>query len=474
MPIRLQQHTTFLRKFIVATGLWLIVCILTTATVSAAELCAVADPRTVPQTQLPAVVAELQAELPHCQKEATWLAALGHLLMRLGKYSEAAEHLERALMLDPNLQMAQLDYAVALAGMGDMVSASAAVQTLLAEPGLPSELQRVLQRQLTAWAPKTLDLAAWQMAGMVGVRLGLDSNLLAAPDLTSLTLTFPGQSQDLPLDDNYRPKSGGYQQADAQLQLRKTTGSAVWDLGASLRNRSSNAVENVGLSQADFTLERSTYRASGTPKGTSGYYTNASAFVLDAQSGTRFEALGVAAGWGKEWLDTNAQAQPACITRLGLELQERRYTSNALLSGLYTGLTGMWSCNHTSGAQWQLGFKAGHDVGNQTERAGGDQAQASVKFVGIWPVSKLYASSKSHFMADLELARSDDSAPYSALLDNGSLRKLQRHSARVEWQLPVAKATQLALGADWVNQQSSLVLFSVQNRSLYTAVRYSW
>jgi hypothetical protein len=65
-----------------------------------------------------------------------------------GRYTDALDHLERALMLNPGLKGAQIDYAVALAGIGDYASALTLVQDLLADPALPSGLVPVLQRQI--------------------------------------------------------------------------------------------------------------------------------------------------------------------------------------------------------------------------------------------------------------------------------------------------------------------------------------
>jgi tetratricopeptide (TPR) repeat protein len=83
-----------------------------------------------------------------CQTDAEFLAQLGFLLIAQGRYTDALDHLERALMLNPGLKGAQIDYAVALAGIGDYASALTLVQDLLADPALPSGLVPVLQRQI--------------------------------------------------------------------------------------------------------------------------------------------------------------------------------------------------------------------------------------------------------------------------------------------------------------------------------------
>ena len=80
---------------------------------------------------------DMLAAVPACQKDAAFLAALGQLLNSQGRYLEATDHLERALMLDPGLKDAQLSYAIALAGTGDVSSATALLDDLLADPACP-------------------------------------------------------------------------------------------------------------------------------------------------------------------------------------------------------------------------------------------------------------------------------------------------------------------------------------------------
>ena len=58
----------------------------------------------------------LLAEVAQCQTDAEFLAQLGFLLNAQGRYTEALDHLERALMLNPGLKGAQIDYAVAPTG----------------------------------------------------------------------------------------------------------------------------------------------------------------------------------------------------------------------------------------------------------------------------------------------------------------------------------------------------------------------
>ena len=66
-----------------------------------------------------------------CDEQATCQAQRGAQLLAQGRVEEAAIALEKALLLDPNLPGAQLDYAQALAQIGLKGSARACWPTCL-------------------------------------------------------------------------------------------------------------------------------------------------------------------------------------------------------------------------------------------------------------------------------------------------------------------------------------------------------
>lgn len=438
---------------------------------------------TVPAPQQDLPLAEAQAVsnamldvLPQCQKDPAWLAVLGHLLNRQARFPEAADHLERALMLAPEMQSAQLDYALALAGLGDTQSALLLIKDLLAGAELPAHLRPMLAQQVAQWTAAPLPAPTWWVNGSAGARLGWDSNLLGAPNLDSLTLTFPGYNQILPLDGNYRALSGAYARADAQLSLRRVeTDGQRWQIDGAMRGRVSPAHDQAASNQLDLQLERNTYMLPpGTVGQHHGYYAGAAVSTLNAQTGTHYQALGLNLGWGTQWAAQTAGA--GCQSRIGAELQDRRYISNPLLSGSYSGLNIMATCAQANGAQWLISLKTGHDLADSADRAGADQAQTTLRLVGLMPVMWQERNpGRAYLLADMELTRQQDSAPYSALLDGGSIRNLQRQTAKLEYQQhPDRSVWQWAVGAEWVRQQSNLALFASRSWGPYASVRRNW
>lgn len=400
------------------------------------------------------------AVLGQCQRDPVYLAGLGQRLNQQGRYLEASEHLERALMFDPDLKGARVDYAIALAGSGDAASAFALMSSLLAEPDLPPSLRASLQHH----AP--VDGPGWDMRTTASVRLGRDSNLRGAPNLSGLTLSIAGLPVLLPLDESYQARSGPYARADLQIDARRNNSDGSrWDILANLRARRSPSVSNTGATLADLVIERSHLRVQADGSHEAGPYVALAASVLSAEAGTRYQSLGGGGGWSARWHDGWAQG---CQGRLGGEYQQREHRSNAVLSGHYAGLSTSLSCDRPSGAYGLVSVRAGRDLAQDSARPGGDQNQASLRLAGYAPMPR------GGLLLDAEVSHYRDSTGYSPLLENGAIRSLNRQAWRVEYQHLVAPKLQWAWGFEWIRQSSSIALFGLQSRGPYAALRSSW
>lgn len=492
-----------------------------------APVCRWKTPQTVaPAGEVAAPVIGLQqmlAQLPDCQKNPQFLANLGQMLNSQSRFVEAADHLELALLLDPDLKDAQLSYAIALAGSGDISSAKTMFDRLLSDPDLPVMLRPLLlsqQAQLTN-GNGTLEPPFFQKRFTLASRLGYDSNLLGSPNLNSLALTFPGQTIVLPLSETYLARPAAYGKTELQLELNRTTpGGARWDAMASLRSRYSPTIHTAGYQQIDLSIERSDFTtrptlipairpapdtpasSSGasmsqgpnqgaslqqnrltTPTYTDGHYANASVSAFESNSGTRFMATGLGAGWAAAW-QTNALS--TCQARSGLEWQERNHSDNKVLSGRYTGFSLTGSCQFSGGAQLTIGLKAGKDRPSDAARPGGTQQQTSLKaatylpqsffslgapFVGTpTPVSRAL----NGFLLDMEISQQRDSNGYSPIVDSGRSRIVSRLAARIEYQYNFSRSFQAFFGVEWVEQASSIALFGSNSRGGYSGLRSSW
>lgn len=430
----------------------------------------------LPPGDSPEAIDAWLAVLGQCQRDARYLATLGHMLNREARYPEARDHLERALMFDPEHKQARVDYAIALAGVGDLASAQGMLNLLLSEPGLPPELRESLQRQRTLLA--SLDDAGWQTRISATARLGHDSNLGGSPNLGSLTLTIAGQPVLLPLDESYRARAGMYARADVQLEMRRNRpDGSRWDLIAGVRARRSPSVSSAGTTTADILLERNHQQALEGSAHTAGSYMGIAAGFLQAQVGIRYASVGAMAGWAMHWREGVVQG---CQGRIGLELQQRQHQTNGILTGHYAGLAAGMACERANGSQALLSLRAGQDLAQDSARPGGDQQQASIRLayytpLAAWaPKAKQAALRAGGLLVDAESSRYQDATGYSPVLQGGMVRTLTRQTARLEYQWAVAEKLQWVVGAEWVRQRSSLELFQLRSHGPYTALRAIW
>lgn len=419
------------------------------------------------------------AALGTCQNDAHFLAGLGDLLNQHGRYQEASEHLERAVMLNSGLKGAQLSYVVALAGIGDTQAAEALLDLLLADPTMPANLRRALEKQRALQNTPVLQ-TRWTLNG----RWGYDSNLLSAPNLTGITLTgLPGGDVRWDTEGTLLPRAGQYYRTDAQFEMRRLEpNGARWDLTAGLHNRHSTVEGLAGANQFDVALERSQPPAgpgNGNGLASWGHYISMAGSALTARSGTRFASLSLAGGMAFAWHQGWAAA---CRTRLGLDLQARYYDNSRLLSGRYAGLVGSLSCEPAQGSQWLLGLKAGRDMADNPERSGGDQNQFSVRAAGFLPLSVLTSWQKTPLApftqgaitADFEANYYQDSTGFSPFLESGRTRSMERYSGRFEYQHPITRSSFVVLGLEATRQKSNISLFQVQSAGPYMTFRTSW
>lgn len=410
-------------------------------------------------------LAQLQAHTQRCQQHPDWLAHLGQRLNEVGQYAEAADHLERALLLAPTHLGAAFAYAVALAGNGDLASAVQLLAQLSTRPDLPatqrqqlvSAQQRMAAGQATALAPPAPD---WQTRASAGLRWGYDNNLLGAPRLSSLTLTLPGGDVTLPLDTASQPQPGAFQRADARLQATHTQASGRrTELALALQHRHTPAAPGASTTQVEALAE--------TLPATTGSWASASASQLHTQGGTRYHSTGLAGGWAWAWPHT------ACQPRLGAEWQSRQLTSNPVLSSHYRGLLASVACQRSAHSpawqptHWAISLRHGPDHPTQPERPGGPQRTTSLRATAQWP----------QWTAEAELTHTRDSSGYSPLLSNNLVRQSTRGLLRLEHTHPLhhwLPGLQAQLGVEVYVQRANLAIFKVNSTSVFAGLRKQW
>lgn len=392
----------------------------------------------------------LDIDLERCANDGPYLAYRGALLLLLDQPEEAAQFLERALMVAPDLAGAQIDYAHALALQGDAASAEALMRSLLARDDLPPGVRGLLEGRMAALRPPS----PWRVAGLLGVRLGRDSNLNGAPARDLIPFSLPDGEGLLLLGDAYRPKAGIARLLDGIVQAqRPLPGGGRFVLRGELRARDTELTAN-DYQQGDFSA------SVALPWFRDGDATLAVGSGLVRYGG---ESLyrGLRAALGRDW------AAVPCRPRAALDLEQRRYPSTPMLDGHYAGLTLAAQCALGHG-QWGLTLRAGQDQPASDERPGGDQRRTELRLQAAWPLGG------GRLEGEIQYASQRDARGYSPLLENDARRWQVRRGARLEWSMPVATRWEAYLAAEYSAQGSNLALFATESRIVWLGVRHAF
>jgi hypothetical protein len=307
-----------------------------------------------------------------------------------------------------------------------------------------------------------------------GLKLGRDSNLLGAPNLSELSLNFSGTPFSLPLDSSYLSQPGNYSRADAGWSYAKPTEEGhLWQWWAQARDRASPTSAEAALRQASVGAEfksrtllgLANQNEVGLPQMSQpqvGVYALAQAVAMQGGSGINFKAQTLGLGLHGQFVLLATK----CETKIGGEWQERKLASNAILSGQYAGLAAQWVCQPAANTVWLASVSSGKDKPVNPLRAGSVQNETAGRVM-----AKVGA-----LQVELEADYKKDSSIYSVLLSERP-RKIARVGARLEWQNTVAlqgSNYQAQVGYQWSLQKSNLQLFAQQNHGPYIGLSKAW
>ncbi len=417
-----------------------------------------------PPEKLRALDEELIRQADECGAQPGYLAYRGAVLNALGRPAEAAVVLEEALLLDPRRAGAQIDYAEALAALGDRTSAVALIRDVLARPDLPPGLRPRMERRvseieavsrfdaLSAWSRlSSWAGSGWQGQGTLTLKLGHDTNLNSAPTHGSLTLTLPGGDSVLALADRFRPRAGSAALFEASGQLvRPAEGGAAVQVYGDARVRAVPSASDTDYVQ----LQAGGARSQPLSNGFALF--NVGASQLSYGGSDLYHGLRVAAS--RDW-----QAG-ACRPSLGMEGESRSFPTAPELEGRFLGLRVGLACDIGPG-RLNLQARSGQDAA-RTNRPGGNQRQTELRLLWSRPVGA------GRLATDLGLYGQQDSSGYSPLLANGATRHVQRATLYVEYAYPISTNLSVLASLEGLGQHSNVELFDVSGRALYVGLRW--
>ena len=438
----------------------------------------------------------LHQHLHQCERNASYLLQLGRLRNQQGQYEQAADHLERALLLEPDAPAALLQYAIALAGSGDTLSALHLMTDLQQRPDLTAPLRASLSQVVASWGAR-LQTPIWAHTGaaapghstslVASTRLGYDSNLRGSSPLSSLTLTLPGESVTLPIEPAQLPRGASVLQNELRAShQRRLPSGARWGVQAAVQQRYAPSLQDASSTQAEWQMDYTAAPATladdaiktkakniteNSPdrdsRDSSSWapWVSAGIVTLRSRSGTRYTSHSLSLGVERAAQD--------CALRWGLDGQNRQLRNNPILSGHYLGASLQWHCNRApAGLQWLAVLRLGQDRASQAARPGGHQNQIGLRVHASLPAPGLWQPAR--WVVDADYSHSRDAQGYSPLLDNARVRQIQRATARLEWQQTLRPGVHAIIGAEAVNQNASLPLFQMRSHGVWLGLRGQW
>ncbi len=388
----------------------------------------------------------------------------GQQLNAAGRYAEAAARLEAALLHSPDDRRIQLEYAIALAGSGDVASAQQLLIQLRNEATLDPEMRRQIDALIKQ--NRFQSYLSNLPQGSASLLIGHDDNLLGAPHQGAFDLTLPGGNLAVTPSDDQKPRAGFFTRADIRFDAALPAGpfqSASQPLryGLFLSQRKTPD-QPADRSHWGLLLEKTQLLFPGSHLP--GSYLQASHQQLSLQAAPVYRQTLFGAGLalvGSAW-------GLSCRSRLGGELQRRHYPQADQLDGQYTGLQVHINCLAPA---LQLSLRHGQDRPLQATRPGAAQQQSAVKLA----YQTNFYQGSLRFEAEWSWQR--DQAGYSPLLENNRRRALQRGIYRLEyrWQAGAgAFGWQPFASLEWLHQQASLPLFALRNRVIAIGVMTAW
>lgn len=454
-----------------------------------------------------------------CDEQATCQAQRGAQLLAQGRVEEAAVALEKALLLDPNLPGAQLDYAQALAQIGLKGSARAMLADVLKRPDIQPTLKSKLggaQTQErsslansgqgtsggaatislpTAISPTASSPTAWQWSTLGQASLGHETNLNSATFTDALTLMLSNGPVTIGLSDSAKPISGPAAKTLLAVQGSTRAGSgllALGELSVSASLSSKGALQSDSLTgikpernqTAEAVAKYSLPMIAGAASGQWQFTAGGTQFWLSSTSAYSDTGYSVKFNWDRSFepslqnllggvlgLQGQAKDLSSCKLAPSVGQTHQNFPLSSALNGIYSFARVELLCKGEA-SETQLVLGKGSDKAQNkfqnfgAARPGGDKQRQDMllRHERLLQLGQLSAW--------LRYAKSKDADIYSELLGD-----LKTTTHRTDWGVsfwvPLDKSWSAGLNLEATSQRSNNTLFNLKNSGVYAGIRWS-
>ena len=399
-----------------------------------------------------------------CEDNAFFHAYLGAQLLTLSQTEAAAVSLEKALLLNPDLPGAQLDFAQALAQIGLKGSARAILNEVLQRPDIQPDLKNQLSRaQLMQAQPN------WQWRALAQTAYGYESNLNSATYTEGLTLYLSNGPVTLGLSDNAKPVAGDAFKSSVAVQgILKGEGAQELSVNAVINSKEGAASVGGNNRTADGALKYSLPMLAGKASGVWQLAVGGTQLWLASQ--TAYTDQGVQLKFN--WDSLNA----ACKWAPSLGAIEQKFPQSASLNGTFTYARMEWACGATKNKETHVTLGGGLDKAQDPSRPGGNRSRADMLIrheqIVLLPSVPVLGNLTGQLTAWLRHAQSKDKLAYSELL--GELKSnTKRTDFGLGYWMPVSKKWSVGLNIETTSQRSNNTLFNLKNSAVYAGIRWA-
>ena len=398
------------------------------------------------QNRLVEAAAQLQEELKGHEEDAHYFYLLGILQLKAKLYADAANTLERVVLIDPNNAGAWLDLAIANVEIGNFPVAKSFFNYLEATFAPPTSVQQVIARYRQRMdLPSTKPQPQWQTT--VEFMAGHDTNANNKLQASSISITYLGDRYDLLIDESLRAKADNFAQLTASTRYRKQWDRDGLELLMAARNKSftDHHYSSSGVTTAVQWQHASRYSLNGL----------AANFDYDSLGGVsllrNFRLTG-----------TLERAWNQCRIGIGAEAEWRRYFSIQAQDANVSWGQIAAACELLSSVKpVQLAFISRIGIDKPTTNRAGGKTQRKESVLQL--SSRLLPRLQLDFAWNFSDAY--DQFGYSALLENNARRRILRHTYHVQLITPLQSDVDLFFRIDQNNINSNLNFFTQSGKS---------
>lgn len=368
----------------------------------------------------------LQAESIPDPEEINTLLNDTQQLINKQHYQEAADILERILMLAPETEGVVIAY---------------------------QQVLQLMQQQQTGAQPMLAPAPTWNVQRILGAKIGGGNNLNRGPKY---------QQGILELAKNQQPQAGYGLETYGNVQANTLIGKATrLNLHAQFQQRSTNRhnfTDYIDLN-GGFNLQHALNNQDEMGLALYGNF-------IRYDNGSQFYAIDVQSRY--RWRRNNI-----CQPQIGVDLQWQHQLNNNVFDQLYSGLhtslhcqfsTGVYSLELGTGNAWAL-----HD------NPGGNQARLNTQLnhniQNSWIIE--HANLNSYLRFDYQR----DKTGYSPLLNNNAIRSLYRINIGAQYRWPISQHYGYwsgILSINWQRQYSNIQLFEFNSLESWIGVEVIW